>query len=205
MFSTAHYQFYDQRPDLVFQNGKVQYFQVYLELDWTHYKDFFGKGTYLGLYWEKNTFWSDVKHHIIGLKVEQFFSPYKEHNFYLASYFFSMLEKQKYFEERIGQDATSYSGPLRGYEKNQILATQGLSFSFEYRVPLLEIFSTTLVISPFLDGALVSFSKKDFHYTFGLAGRFYFKQILIPAIQFYVGYGPKYNNSSLGFIIGTRL
>jgi hypothetical protein len=185
-----------------------RYFQVFLELDWTHHIRFVGKGVLLGLYYEKDFLSSDVRRSIAGAKSEIYLNPWGYHNLFFELNYYRAFEISKYFTPSLGQDATFYSAALRGYERGQLRSDHAVSGTFEYRFPVMDVLSTTLVAAPFLDAALPTLDNGlsgPVHYTTGAALRFYFNEILIPAVQIYAGYGWKYDNLSLGFMIGTRL
>lgn len=189
--------------------GHNRFFKTYLELDWLSFKGFFAKGRYLGLYFEEDSMLSDVERRIAGLKFEQYFAPYKQTNIYFNLHYYYAFKITDAFTPRIGQNEDNYYGPLRGYEAFQLKAKHAFTFSSEYRIPLGSVLQTETVIAPFFDTAFHSgaegFKINEFDYTAGLALRVYFKEILVPAIQFFAGYGFKYENFSLGFSIGSRL
>ncbi|HCL57857.1 MAG TPA: hypothetical protein DHW82_12740 [Spirochaetia bacterium] len=206
MLAFHHYQ-YQNDFDSYREKGFSEYFQVYLELDWTHYQNFFGQGTYLGLYYDHDLFSEKNPRHLFGFKLEQFFNPYQLHNVYFNFNAFHTLKIKNSFEQRIGQDGTDYAAPLRGYEKGQLKAKTAMTSTIEYRLPLFELFSTDFLAVPFFDASFSSPDSKKFHldYSTGIAFRFYLKEVLIPAVEVFAGYGIPYKNLAIGIMIGTRM
>ena len=209
MLLLKNYRFEDGDTPLGQGSGFRHTAKCYVELDWLHFKDFMAYGTYVGIYYE-NDLGGSVDFKRAGGKIEQFFNPVAQHNLYLGAHFFYTFDVTPTFEARLGQDQTEYFGFLRGYEKGQIEALQALTASMEYRIPLVEVFSTTLIFTAFTDLALSTTRKEflslgEFDYAVGGAFRFYLKEVLIPAVQVYAAYGFKYENLSIGVMIGARL
>ncbi len=201
---------YEYKDDLVpKRKGTNRYWRFFLELDWLSYTHFFAKGTYLGFYYEKDFLKSDVSRSRIGIKFEQYFNPFGLHNIYINAYFFHTFDINQDYDIRIGSEPNFYYGVLRGYESRQLKSNTAFSGTFEYRLPLFEVFSTTFMAVPFYDSALVSekedVSQLEYQHSIGLGVRFYLKEVLIPAIQIYFAYGLIYNNISTGFMIGARM
>lgn len=188
-------------------NGLNNYVQLFLELDWTHYDGIIGRGSYLGLYYEKD-FLSDTKRTQIGAKGEHYLKPGRDQNIYLNLNYFYCFEISRYFEERLGGNPTSYNAPLRGYETMQIPAKHAISATGEYRVSVLELFSVDLSLVPFVDLLFSSPENNQapdkFDCSTGLGFRFYFKEVLVPAAQAYFGYSIKNKDYSIGLTVGTK-
>jgi len=220
-FITLKYQFYGEHyimwsnynyyykivKEPYIEKGKNSFTRLFLKLDWTNYDGYYCEGNYLGLFYEKDLWFSDIKRSITGLKFESFINPYKRQNIYIAFNMFHTFKIDNFFEETIGQDATFYVGPLRGYKKYQIRTETAITNNIEYRIPLAKVFSTDFLVVPFFDSAYWKEKSNNWRldYSTGISLRFFINKVIIPAMELYFAYGLVYKEYAIGFMIGGRL